>query len=95
MSFAQRQPPDFRRLNLRTFLRLAGSCACLLVPWMRVLAVNDFAGLLADRTAVERLYHQHRIGPQPAIEEFMPAGTLEALVRADLKNEAWIQRPSN
>jgi hypothetical protein len=47
----------------------------------------DFATLCADRSAIERVYYNHRLGTKPPFEEALPRATLEALVRQDLNKE--------
>jgi hypothetical protein len=48
----------------------------------------DVAALVQDRTAIERVYYNHRLGQKPPLEEALPPATLEDLVRLDLKKEA-------
>lgn len=49
---------------------------------------EDFASLCADRTAIERVYFNHRTGTKPPFEEVLPRATLEDLVRQDLKKQS-------
>lgn len=42
----------------------------------------------ADRSAVERIYHTHRIGTQKPFEETMPPSFIEQLVQAEKHKEA-------
>ncbi len=53
---------------------------------------EDFAALIADRTAVERVYYIHRIGEKPPFEQSLPRQALERLVRDDLRKEATLKR---
>lgn len=52
----------------------------------------DIAARCADRAAIERVYHGHRLGEQPPFAEMMPPATLENLVRQDLRKEAALQK---
>jgi hypothetical protein len=53
---------------------------------------DDTAALLRDRTAIERVYYNHRLGQKPPFEEALPPATLEGLVRLDLKKEAVLRK---
>src|SRR2546423_1187222 len=53
---------------------------------------GNFAELCADRAAIERVYYNHRLGEKPPFEQALPAATLEALVRQDLRKEAALKR---
>ena len=55
-------------------------------------AADDSAALIADRAAIERVYHNHRTGTKPAFEQAMPRESLERLVKADAHKEAVLQR---
>lgn len=46
------------------------------------------ANLLADRTAIERVYHAHRLGTKPPFEQVLPPDVIEKLVRQDQHKEA-------
>jgi len=48
---------------------------------------DDFAARCADRTTIERVYHNHRLGDKPPFEQALPRETLERLVRDDLLRE--------
>ena len=48
---------------------------------------DDFATRRADRTAIERVYHKHRLGDKPPFEQALPRETIERLVRDDLRKE--------
>ena len=64
---------------------LVGCCPTL-------LPADDFASRCADRAAIERVYHQHRLGTKPTFAETLPPATLERLVRLDLKKQTALQR---
>lgn len=48
--------------------------------------------ILAERAAIERVYHNHRIGERAPFEQALPAATLEKLVRQDLGKEAALKK---
>jgi hypothetical protein len=41
-----------------------------------------------DRTYIERVYYEHRLGNKPPFEESLPPSLIEELVRKDLRKEA-------
>jgi hypothetical protein len=49
---------------------------------------DEISTLCADRTAVERVYYNHRLGNKPPFEQSMPPALVQNLVRADLRKEA-------
>jgi len=50
------------------------------------------SSLCADRAAIEKVYHEHRLGhPQP-FEQRLPLASIERLVQLDLKKEATLKR---
>lgn len=53
---------------------------------------EDFKVLCADRTAVEHVYYNHRLGTKPPFEQIMPPALVETLVREDLHKEAVLKR---
>jgi hypothetical protein len=53
---------------------------------------DDFIALCADRVAIERVYHHHRLGDKPPFEQTLPRETLERLVRDDLRKEAALKK---
>lgn len=55
------------------------------------LAADHLAELIADRAAIERVYHDHRTGTKPAFEQAMPRELLEKLVLAEAHKEAVLQ----
>jgi hypothetical protein len=70
---------------LATLLMMVFCCSAALA--------EDFASLCADRTAIERVYYNHRTGTKPPFAEAMPQATLESLVGLDLKKEAVLRDP--
>lgn len=73
-----------RRSNLRGvigFLNLIVCCA------NGGTSESDWETVLADRTAVERVYYLHRVGTKPPFEELMPRLMIEKLLRADMRKE--------
>jgi hypothetical protein len=55
------------------------------------LVAQDIAELVADRTAIERVYHDHRVGVNTPFEGVLPRALLEELVRKDLRKEALLK----
>jgi len=53
---------------------------------------EDFASLLADRAALERVYYNHRLGDKPPFEQALPRQTLERLVGDDLRKETTLKK---
>jgi hypothetical protein len=49
---------------------------------------QDGPALLAQRTAIERVYYQHRTGTKAPFAQTLPPAQLEGLLRQDLKKEA-------
>lgn len=56
---------------------------------------DDFAGLCASRTAIERVYYQHRLGQKPPFEQISPPSLIERMVRDDLRKEAVLKKTYN
>ncbi len=56
-----------------------------------MLAAESLECLCADRTAIERVYYNHRLGTKPPFEQTLSAGQIEAMVRMDLKKEATLR----
>ena len=50
------------------------------------------APLVNDRGAVERIYHDHRLGTKQPFEQAMPLSLIEQLVRSDLRKEFVLKR---
>jgi len=53
---------------------------------------DDFSQLCADRTAIERVYYNHRTGTKEPFEKVLRASTIENLVRHDLKMEMVLKK---
>jgi hypothetical protein len=53
-----------------------------------MVGADDFTALCADRMAIERVYHAHRTGTKPPIEQAMPRELIERLTRQDRHKEA-------
>jgi hypothetical protein len=53
---------------------------------------DDFEARCADRTAIERVYHTHRLGTKQSFEQAMPRTLLEQSVRQDLHKEAVLRK---
>jgi hypothetical protein len=56
------------------------------------LPAEDFDSLCADRTAIEQIYYQHRLGAKPPFAQVSPPALIQRLVRADLKQEAVLKQ---
>jgi len=66
--------------------------ALLLVASPRRSDADDFAARCGDRTAIERVYHAHRIGTTQTFEQAMPRELIERLVREEMKKEAVLRQ---
>ena len=55
-------------------------------------AGEDVGSLSADRTAVERVYYEHRLGSKPPFEQILPPGAIEQLVQQDFLKEAVLSK---
>lgn len=64
----------------------------LLLPSLAAERAEDFAKLCADRTAIERVYHAHRLGTKPAFEDVMPPASIGQIIRQDQQKEAALSR---
>lgn len=53
---------------------------------------NDFASLCADRTAIERVYYQHRLGTKLPFEQTFPTTLIEQRVHDDLRKESVLKK---
>lgn len=53
---------------------------------------DDVASKGDDRAAIERVYHNHRLGQKAPFEQALPQATLENLVRQDLCKEAALKK---
>jgi len=71
---------------------------CLLALALLLLAAkaseapDDFTALCADRTAVEQVYYQHRLGNKPPFAQLLPPAAIQKLVRQDLQKEAVLKK---
>lgn len=65
--------------------------AALLPGCCAAVRADDFAAQCADRAAIERVYHAHRIGVTQPFEQALPRELLEKLVRQDLRKEALLK----
>ena len=73
--------------GLTSGARPFGALWILLLAGPALAAPEDFAARCADRAAIERVYHNHRLGDKPPFEHSLPRETLERLVRDDLRKE--------
>src|SRR5687768_16846719 len=48
--------------------------------------------VVLDRAAIERVYHNHRLGDKPPFEQAMPRETVDRLVRQDFHKEAVLKK---
>lgn len=53
---------------------------------------NDFASLCADRTAIERIYYQHRLGMKLPFGQTFPTTLIEQRVHDDLLKESVLRK---
>jgi hypothetical protein len=53
---------------------------------------EDLSQLCADRTAIERVYYQHRLGDKPPFEQISPPLLIQQLVKEDLHKEAALKK---
>ncbi len=74
-----------RKLIIAKFLVLLSLLPCLADR-------DDFSSLVADRSAMERVYFAHRLDPKPSFEQALPAAQIADLVRLDLKKKAILKR---
>lgn len=68
-----------------TVLFLLVSCA-----WMQ--AADNFDSLCADRTAIERVYYNHRLGNKPPFDQASPPALIERLVKQDINKEKLLKK---
>jgi len=52
----------------------------------------DLPALCTDRSAIERVYHEHRTGTKMPFEETMPPALIAQLVKADAHKESVLKR---
>jgi len=55
-------------------------------------AADEFDSLYADRAAVEKVYHEHRMANSLPFEQALPLLSVQRLVNLDLKKEALLKR---
>ena len=53
---------------------------------------QNLAALCADRTAIERVYYNHRLGEKPPFEQVSPPSLIERLVKEDLRKESALKK---
>jgi hypothetical protein len=53
---------------------------------------DDFTAQCADRAAIERVYHSHRLGTKQPFEQVMPRDLIERVVRQDQHKEAVLRK---
>ncbi|MEO6739845.1 MAG: hypothetical protein ABIP20_06310 [Chthoniobacteraceae bacterium] len=64
----------------------------LLLPSLAAERAEDFETLCAERTAIERVYHAHRLGTKPAFEDVMPPALIGQIIRQDQQKAAALSR---
>jgi len=80
------------------FFPFDGRVAILLLAFVAVshptlaAVADDFASRLADRTALERVYYDHRTGTKAPFAETMPPALLEQLTRLDVTKEGVLKK---
>lgn len=75
----------------------AGACrralaAAAVVSFATLAGEPDLAALVADRTAVERVYYMHRLGQKPPFEKVSPRAVIERLVKDELRRQSALER---
>ena len=80
------------RATLKTMKNFFCFAALLLAIIPRPALADNFAARCADRAAIERVYHSHRLGTKQTFEEAMPRTLLEKVVRQDLHKEAVLRK---
>jgi hypothetical protein len=67
--------------------------------WLLLLLIGcaaardyDLAALVRGRTAIERVYYDHRLGQKPPFEQATPPALIERLVKDDLRKEAALRK---
>ncbi len=71
-------------MRISAILILSGLCF--------VAQAGDLAALCANRTAIERVYYNHRLGNKPPFEQVSPPSLIERLVKEDLRKETALKR---
>lgn len=69
--------------------------SCLAFLSLAVSSDEDFGKRCADRAAIERVYHRHRLGTKQTFEESMPRALLEQVVRQDQHKETVLRKVYN
>jgi len=83
-----------------TFRITSGSVRSEILVWIAASFAGALAAgsagqdpiteLVSDRTAVERVYYDHRLGTKPPFEKVLPAAEVARLVNADLtRRRCW------
>lgn len=85
-------PLQFRVSHAGWGVGLGGVVLGLLLAGSVTTLAADFTSLCADRAAIERVYHEHRLGTKAPFAEALPPAMLESLVRQDLRKEAALQK---
>jgi hypothetical protein len=70
----------------------AATAWIILLSSSALASADNFASLCADRTAVERVYYNHRTGNKPPFEQVSPPALIERLVRQDLHKESVLNK---
>ena len=74
----------------------SGACRLLaMTVWLAsgpLARSDEFAAPCADREAIERVYHAHRIGTKPPFSQAMPREHLERLIREDQHKQAVLRK---
>ena len=84
--------PSYGKRRSEKHEKVMKSAILLLLIFYGAAFAGDLAALCADRTAVERVYYNHRTGTKPPFEQTLPAAEIERLVRLDLRKEKILQR---
>ena len=67
------------------------------IVWLLLLAslaatASETASSLADRTAIERVYYNHRLGEKPSFADAVPTAVLTNLVQQDTRKQAVLKK---
>jgi len=89
---ARGQESFVRRQKTRSGLYLLPMSLWLLLIFDCAVGGEDFTALCADRTAVEHVYYNHRLGTKPPFEQTMPTVLVEKLVLEDLHKETVLKK---
>ena len=66
--------------------------SCLPFVSLAAESTEDLGKLCADRIAIERVYHAHRLGTKQSFEEAMPRALVEQIIRQDQHKEAVLRK---